>query len=172
MDVSFRRRVMREPYADSLLQCYNCSGCTSGCPAARLTSFNPRRLARMAYLGVRGVLRDETLWLCMNCLKCSEYCPQDVSVKEIIRGLQRLAREEGVVSRHGVYRDAFVRSIHRYGRVFELEAFKDYYLRARDLSILSNLGMAMSMLRRLPKRPEQLSGEALQETRERMEGEG
>jgi heterodisulfide reductase subunit C len=50
----------------------------------------------MTQLGLRErVLRSDTLWLCAACFTCTDRCPQDVEVANVIRVLRNLAAQEG-----------------------------------------------------------------------------
>jgi heterodisulfide reductase subunit C len=52
----------------------------------------------MAQLGLRDrVLKSDTLWLCAACFTCSDHCPQDVEVANVIRVFRNLAVENGCV---------------------------------------------------------------------------
>ena len=52
----------------------------------------------MAQLGLRDrVLKSDTLWLCAACFTCTDRCPQDVEVANVIRVFRNLAVENGCV---------------------------------------------------------------------------
>ena len=52
----------------------------------------------MTQLGLKKrVLESESLWLCASCFTCTDRCPQDVKVADIIRVLKNLAVKEGYV---------------------------------------------------------------------------
>jgi ferredoxin/nitrate reductase gamma subunit len=58
-------------------KCFNCGNCTAVCSLTSSEAQFPRRLIRMAQLGLRDqLLGSKELWLCYNCGKCSETCPQ------------------------------------------------------------------------------------------------
>jgi len=55
----------------------------------------------MAQLGLKDkVLSSETLWLCASCFTCTDRCPQDVEVANVIRVLRNLAAQQGYVPRN------------------------------------------------------------------------
>jgi heterodisulfide reductase subunit C len=61
----------------------------------------------MAQLGLRDrVLKSETLWLCAACFTCTDRCPQDVEVANVIRVFRNLAAESGCVPQ--VFKDQTV----------------------------------------------------------------
>ncbi len=79
------------------MRCFQCGTCTSDCPIARFSDvYRPRQIIRMAQLGMKDrVLNSDTLWLCAACFTCTDRCPQDVEVANVIRVLRNLAAEEG-----------------------------------------------------------------------------
>lgn len=95
------------PFRQSLLEantrfCLTCSECSSCCPACFERSvFDPQWIIRMAALGLEEeVLGSPSLWLCLDCGRCSSACSQQVRGRDIIRRLQHLALERGVVDDH------------------------------------------------------------------------
>jgi heterodisulfide reductase subunit C len=98
VDPDFKYELLKTPGGESLKTCYQCGTCTATCPIARITgTFRPNRLIHMVKLGVRDVLKDESLWLCAVCYSCLEKCPQGVEVTEVIRALKNKAVEEGCI---------------------------------------------------------------------------
>jgi nitrate reductase gamma subunit/ferredoxin len=58
-------------------KCFNCGNCTAVCSLVSNDDQFPRRIIRMAQLGMRDqLLGSKELWLCYNCGECSETCPQ------------------------------------------------------------------------------------------------
>jgi len=52
----------------------------------------------MTQLGLRErVLKSDTLWLCASCFTCTDRCPQDVEVANVIRVLRNLAAQQGYI---------------------------------------------------------------------------
>ena len=52
----------------------------------------------MAQLGLKDrVLKSDTLWLCAACFTCTDRCPQDVEVANVIRVFRNMAAENGCV---------------------------------------------------------------------------
>lgn len=81
---------------DSLSMCFQCGTCTASCPSGRQTSFRTRKLVRMAQLGLRDqVLDSPELWYCTTCYSCTERCPRDVAIVDIIIAMRNIAVAEG-----------------------------------------------------------------------------
>lgn len=96
VDPMFKHRVLKAPHGETFKFCYQCGRCTATCPIARFSSdFRPNKLIQMAKLGIDTVLDKDALWLCAACYTCTERCPQDIEVKDVIRILKNLALDEG-----------------------------------------------------------------------------
>jgi heterodisulfide reductase subunit C len=63
-----------------LEKCLQCGKCTAQCPAARLSSYNPRQIIRDIRMGnVEKVISSQELWLCFFCSGCYAVCPRDIN---------------------------------------------------------------------------------------------
>ena len=68
---------IKEYGAVGVEKCFNCGNCTAVCSLVSNDDQFPRRIIRMAQLGMRDqLLGSKELWLCYNCGECSETCPQ------------------------------------------------------------------------------------------------
>jgi ferredoxin len=68
---------LRKFGAIGIEKCYNCGNCTAVCSLTSNDAQFPRKLIRMAQLGMRDqLLGSKELWLCYNCAQCSETCPK------------------------------------------------------------------------------------------------
>ena len=93
LDRDFVKEIMNEPGGEAIRKCFACGTCTAGCPVRRFNAkFNPRRIIRMALLGMRDeVVREPFVWLCATCFTCQERCPQGVHIAELMRALKNIA---------------------------------------------------------------------------------
>jgi heterodisulfide reductase subunit C len=80
--------------------CLTCSECTNCCPVFYERSvFDPQATIRMVNLGLTDeLLTSPSIWLCINCGRCSKACTQTVKGREIIARLRRQAIDGGYVS--------------------------------------------------------------------------
>lgn len=63
-----------------LEKCLQCGKCTGQCPAAKLSSYNPRKMIRDITIGnVERVISSHELWLCFFCGGCYSVCPRDIN---------------------------------------------------------------------------------------------
>nr|MDO8083795.1 (Fe-S)-binding protein [Candidatus Sigynarchaeum springense] len=66
------------------LLCYQCSKCTSVCPAFRINQFNPRGFILAAVnSGIDAVSKDKTIWGCRNCSSC-QVCPMSIDIPSMV----------------------------------------------------------------------------------------
>ena len=79
--------------------CFTCSECSNICPVMCPGGvFDPRWIFRMANLGLtEALLKSPSIWLCLDCRRCTDTCSQLVRGHDLIRGLQSLALKEGFV---------------------------------------------------------------------------
>ena len=103
-DQELVRRILEDPrmhdHRDGFQSCIQCGICTSGCPAARFTTYSPRETARRALDGDVTLLQDDEVWYCFYCYTCQSRCPRHNSVaviNQVIRGMQV---ESGRAHRH------------------------------------------------------------------------
>ena len=58
--------------------CFSCGNCTAICPLADNDATFPRRIIRLAQVGLKDeLLSSKELWTCYHCGLCSDSCPQD-----------------------------------------------------------------------------------------------
>jgi heterodisulfide reductase subunit C len=63
-----------------LEKCQQCGKCTAQCPAAKISSYNPRQIIRDLRMGnIEKVISSEELWLCFFCSGCYAVCPRDIN---------------------------------------------------------------------------------------------
>ncbi len=75
--------------------CFTCGECSSGCPiSGDRAVFDPRVIVHTAALGLtQELLRSPSIWLCLDCRRCTEGCSQTVKGHQLISELQQLAIE-------------------------------------------------------------------------------
>jgi heterodisulfide reductase subunit C len=85
--------------ATSLSSCFTCRECSNACPICLEPSvFDPLRIFRLASFGLKEILvRSPSIWLCLDCRSCMSACTQGVKGALIIRRIQQIAYEEGIV---------------------------------------------------------------------------
>ncbi|MEW6672654.1 MAG: 4Fe-4S dicluster domain-containing protein [Thermodesulfobacteriota bacterium] len=76
--------------------CMACGLCAGSCPVAGVDGFDPRKLVRMASLGLMDELVEARWpWICTMCAKCGHVCPRDINIADLVRSIRSLrARDE------------------------------------------------------------------------------
>jgi len=79
--------------------CFTCGECSSSCPVAvERSAFDPRFIFRMVNLGLaEELLLSPSIWLCVQCGRCTEACSQLVDGCRMMASLRELAVREGKV---------------------------------------------------------------------------
>jgi heterodisulfide reductase subunit C2 len=116
--------------------CLQCHKCSSGCPVAPEMDFLSSQVMRLVQLGQeQDVLASQAIWLCASCEACTTRCPMGIDIAGVMDALRILAVERNVAAanqRARLFNDAFLSSVRRHGRVFELGMMTAYKLRVRD----------------------------------------
>jgi heterodisulfide reductase subunit C len=124
LDPNFRREILAQPGGERFMHCFSCGTCVAGCPVAgRTEKYNPRRIIRMALLGMRQeVLSSEFVWLCSTCYTCYERCPQDVHIPDLMNAIRNIAVREGHVPPAFRQQAELLRD---HGRLYEITDFEN-----------------------------------------------
>ena len=99
---------------EGVLKCVQCGMCTSTCPAARHSDYNPREIIEMVLDGDETILKDDNIWNCFYCYTCHSVCPVGNSVCEVNQILKQIAIENGI----------------GYEKLYEYMGFADSYFTA------------------------------------------
>lgn len=71
--------------------CLTCGTCASACPIAGVDGLDPRKIVRMAVLGLEDELNASNWpWKCTMCAKCENACPAGVQIMALMRRLRGL----------------------------------------------------------------------------------
>lgn len=76
---------------EGVLKCVQCGMCTSTCPAARHSDYNPRDIMEKVLEGDESILEDDIIWNCFYCYTCHSVCPVGNSVCEVNQILKQIA---------------------------------------------------------------------------------
>jgi ferredoxin len=90
------------PEGGNLDMCLTCGACSSGCPATGLEDMDPRKLLRMAALGMDDeLLASDWPWMCTMCMRCNYVCPMKIDIPQLVFNLRksrpRDQRPKGIV---------------------------------------------------------------------------
>jgi heterodisulfide reductase subunit C len=95
----FIREVKAMMVSSRTRACFTCGECSSACPVVcERAVFDPRALFRMINLGmIDELMRSPSIWLCIDCGRCTESCSQLVDGRQLIDQVKELAILRGVV---------------------------------------------------------------------------
>ncbi|WP_042707145.1 ferredoxin:CoB-CoM heterodisulfide reductase subunit HdrC [Methanobrevibacter wolinii] len=85
---------------EGLLKCVQCGMCTSVCPAAQHSDYNPRSMVERVLEGDNTIVEDEDIWYCFYCYTCHSICPVDNSPCEVNQVLRQIAIDKGIADEH------------------------------------------------------------------------
>lgn len=81
-------------WADS---CMTCGTCASACPITGVEGLDPRKIVRMAFMGLDDELvNSKWPWMCTMCGKCEVSCPANIQITALMRKI-RGTRERDLV---------------------------------------------------------------------------
>ena len=89
-------RDVKNSKEDGVLKCVQCGMCTSTCPAARHSDYNPRDIIERVLEGDEAIIADDNIWNCFYCYTCHSVCPVGNSVCEVNQILKQIAIENGI----------------------------------------------------------------------------
>ena len=79
--------------------CMTCGTCAGACPIAGVDSLDPRKIVRMAFLGMEDdLMTSDWPWKCTLCGRCEYVCPANIEILQLIRRI-RSRRERELVPR-------------------------------------------------------------------------
>lgn len=78
------------PNGGNLNACLTCGACAAGCPATGLEGMDPRKLLRMAALGMDAeIQRTQWIWYCTMCQRCIYVCPMKIDIPQLVFNLRK-----------------------------------------------------------------------------------
>ncbi len=169
LDPNFKYEISNEPGGENIKKCFNCTGCTVGCPVTEIDkSYNPRMILRKALLGMRKeVLTDDSLWLCASCYICYERCPQDVKITEVIGAIRAIAQREAkagnikITNNKPQFDHLFIDSVKSNGKWYEAGVSGTFMLKTKGIGGAigyAPMGLGLFMKGKLSILPHKIKG--------------
>ena len=100
----FKDQVMKLlPAGGNLNACLTCGACAAGCPASGLENMDPRKLLRLAALGMdEELLSTDWCWMCSMCQRCIYVCPMQIDIPQLVfqtrKSHPRGERPKGIIN--------------------------------------------------------------------------
>ena len=93
LDPDFKYEIAATDEGKTILFCYQCGTCSSGCQSACAgADLYPHQIIRMVLLGLKKeILHSDAIWLCTTCYDCIERCPQGVEVANVLFAIKNIA---------------------------------------------------------------------------------
>ncbi len=86
---------LKAPKDLGILKCIQCGMCTSVCPAARHTDYDPREIVKRVLDKDETLITDDIIWNCFYCYTCQSVCPVSNSPSVINQILRQRAIDDG-----------------------------------------------------------------------------
>ena len=95
-----------------IYKCVQCGMCTSVCPGASQTEYDPRDMIRRVLEDDETVIDDENIWNCFSCYTCNSICPSGNNASEVNQILRQMSIDKGEgiekISSFAAYGDSFM----------------------------------------------------------------
>jgi len=70
-------------------ECLTCGTCACSCPISGVDGLDPRKIVRMAVLGMdKELVESSWPWKCTLCGKCEEACPANIEITSLMRKIR------------------------------------------------------------------------------------
>ncbi|APH38270.1 ferredoxin:CoB-CoM heterodisulfide reductase subunit HdrC [Methanohalophilus halophilus] len=90
------KKSLRTSDSIGIERCMQCGACTSSCPAARYSDYNPRDVMKRVKENDWSVIEDKTIWNCFYCYTCNLRCPRNNSPSQAVQVLRQMAINKGI----------------------------------------------------------------------------
>ncbi len=87
-NASFKAKI-EELSGENIDLCFQCGGCSSGCPLTEEMDLLPSTVIRYAQLGIDEVLESNTPWVCVTCFNCEVRCPRGIDIANVMEALRQ-----------------------------------------------------------------------------------
>ncbi|MHA1683952.1 MAG: heterodisulfide reductase-related iron-sulfur binding cluster [Promethearchaeota archaeon] len=91
-----RESISEDFDIDEIENCIACSACVDDCPPTKLGLLDPPAILRKVISGkLDEVIKDQTIWSCLDCYTCLELCPNGVGYVTYFKKLRNMASRAG-----------------------------------------------------------------------------
>jgi len=88
-NASFKAKI-EELSGENIDLCFQCGGCSSGCPLTEEMDLLPSTVMRYAQLGIEEALESTTIWVCSTCFNCAVRCPRGIDIANVMEALRQI----------------------------------------------------------------------------------
>ncbi len=98
--MSTREATLDDFDIDQIEKCIACSACLDDCPPSKMGLLDPPALLRKVIEGrLDEVVRDPTIWNCLDCFTCLEMCPDGNGFVTNMRKIRNMAAKQGFTTK-------------------------------------------------------------------------
>lgn len=143
------------PIREMIQSCIQCGTCTGSCPNEFAMDHTPRQLWRMVMIGQKNeIFHSRTFNLCSSCYSCALRCPRGLPLTDAMHQLKLIAVKEKLPEyrESNLFYKSFLDSVHRHGRVREMNMMTQYFLSLTDPIVVikfASLGLKLISKRKL-----------------------
>lgn len=81
----------------NIYQCFQCGTCGGACPMSGHMDTLPRRIMRMAQLGLEeDVCEAKAYWTCASCHTCTVNCPRGIDMAKVMEAIRLITLRKNV----------------------------------------------------------------------------
>jgi len=88
-NASFKAKI-EELSGENIDLCFQCGGCSSGCPLTEEMDLLPSTVMRYAQLGIEEALESTTIWVCSTCFNCEVRCPRGIDIANVMEAMRQM----------------------------------------------------------------------------------
>lgn len=78
-----------------IYKCVQCGMCTSVCPGAKQTDYDPRDMIRRVLEDDETIIDEDNIWNCFSCYTCNSVCPSGNNASEVNQILRQMSIDKG-----------------------------------------------------------------------------
>lgn len=129
----------------NVMRCYQCGRCSGNCPMAQDMDLRPHQAIQHVLMGDRAVCEAKTLWLCDGCHTCSDRCPREIGVAEVIDALRMVTTHRDMPL--AKFNESILTGVRRTGRLNEVMLGIHFNLTAKR-GLFNGVGDALHLFRK------------------------
>lgn len=173
---NFIKEILSDPRIPEnigLNRCIQCGNCSASCPAARYTSYRPRKIIQDILNEERNnLLTNDDIWLCYSCFSCNLRCPRNNNPGIIIHVLRKMALEKGYGWEKIIKFRSYLESLRELGIGVSRMSFpREFFQELGDdwINIQENMPNILRELNMNPNNPRELPKEAKEQIKKILE---
>ncbi len=132
-------------------KCIQCGTCSSSCPMTDNMDLGPRSLFALIRDGeMDDVMQSNSPWMCVSCYQCTNRCPQEILVTELMYTLKKMISQSKDDIRMNKSRDlyrSFSSSLRLFGRVTDSFVMARYSMK-HPFAGISSLPLAVRLIKK------------------------